>query len=785
VADDDRHLIGTVRDEHGRPVPHVTVTARSDRLRVEHVAHTGLDGGFDLALTPGSYQLAVDHEDYCHVWKNVDLRDQSETADFALTRGASISGRVIARSTNQPVPRAAVEAFASGDFASADADDDGLFVLRGLRGGVVFVTARGRGFASTEPTRVGIDAGAQLDDIVVAIDSAFSISGRVVLHTDPAHGIEGATVTTQPQNEMPVSRTSAVSDSNGDFEIHGLLPGVYHVRADKDGLLLESGMRIEIVDQNVGGFSFHMRRGARLTGRVEPAAVAQIGVGLIGPETHLGMVEANLARASTQSGADGTFVIDNVPPGEYELAAMALDGRSGSVALTVVGEEALNGLVIHLSPRMSVAGQVRDQDGNPIAGLYVFPSQLDVPLERRFRRNNIYRGATTAADGTFKVVGLEAGRHQLSVVSPGAGSTGGAKVDVDLTNGHREDVAIVVQTHSAQLCGQVLDAHKQPAGGIFVVARSRGMDTHAFGGHAQTDRHGNFVLRNVPPGRYSLVVLGDFANPRPVAEVNDIETGRPTTIMLPTLGSLRIDVTCNGIAARDVLLRCRCGDFIFDAQGIHGSHTFQHLIAGEYICDALGADGAATSSVSVRGDLAILRLELEDYASVIGRVVNVLTGEPVTGMCVLTFATSGETDASGRFVIERVAPGTGELLVMPKSQLGQGHEKCAYSAKPGESVDVGPIKVVAPRIGGPGTYGFTLEVRDDKLCVQHVKNGGPADLAGIQVGDEIVSIEMRAVIDLGLERARRLLASDNVSIDKTITLGLVTNRSVTLTSVTW
>lgn len=96
---------------------------------------------------------------------------------------------------------------------------------------------------------------------------------------------------------------------------------------------------------------------------------------------------------------------------------------------------------------------------------------------------------------------------------------------------------------------------------------------------------------------------------------------------------------------------------------------------------------------------------------------------------------------------------------MPAEQIGVGHDKIPYTAKPGERVDLGRIKVVPPRNGDVGTFGLTLEIGDKALTVAKVKNGGPADIAGIKAGDSILAVNALPVGTIGLQRAQRLLTS--------------------------
>ena len=188
----------------------------------------------------------------------------------------------------------------------------------------------------------------------------------------------------------------------------------------------------------------------------------------------------------------------------------------------------------------------------------------------------------------------------------------------------------------------------------------------------------------------------------------------------------------------------------------------------------------------------MLRLELEDPATATGVLADLLTGSPLAGMVVKalgiapgpTRGTSAETDESGRFVVEGLAPRSGTLWIGSRRQPRYHRESCRYQATAGERVDLGTVAILAPRTTEPGTFGLSLEARDGHLRVIRIAKDSPADRATIVPGDTIVSIAGHPVSALGLDRARQLLASDSVPIGQTLTVALDA-RSIELTSVAW
>jgi membrane-associated protease RseP (regulator of RpoE activity) len=148
--------------------------------------------------------------------------------------------------------------------------------------------------------------------------------------------------------------------------------------------------------------------------------------------------------------------------------------------------------------------------------------------------------------------------------------------------------------------------------------------------------------------------------------------------------------------------------------------------------------------------------------------------------------TSPKTDASGRFVLDKISAGKGVVLVMDDSGFKPLATK-PYTASAGQRVDLGAIEIVPPRKGDAGTFGMTTEptTAGDGLTVVQVKPGGPAAGAGLVAGDTITAIAGRTVKDLGAPASAQYLSSGSIGIGTTVNLGLARGATVAVTSVKW
>ena len=146
-------LVGTVRDTaNGKPVPSFSLGVSTRRGPLQRVPFTQLSfidaqGRYELAgVPPGSYVVQVAAHGYAPSETNVEVPEGAPgpvTADFSLTRGAKLAGRVVEEGSGQPLERARVSVEGYGVEGAlalrydALTDAKGEFTLDGLATGEV------------------------------------------------------------------------------------------------------------------------------------------------------------------------------------------------------------------------------------------------------------------------------------------------------------------------------------------------------------------------------------------------------------------------------------------------------------------------------------------------------------------------------------------------------------------------------------------------------------------------------------------------------------------------
>ena len=817
-------VTGTVSDVGGGPIGGARVTAKraawSLKAGAEFVTVTGADGTYELSLPDGSYRLNAEHDDYTRDGDRAEVAGKPITVDFTLIPGAVIQGQVIARDTRQPVPGAIVSAGGGRGGggrrgfrdSSATTDDEGRFVMRGLASGSVTLTARGRGYASASPTAVQLGIGEQVEDVQVLVDGAFSIIGRVV-KKGTEDGIAGARLGAFSMTGDN-AEALAPTDETGAFEIPGLRPGSLMLFAAAEGSMLEIGKSVEIVDRDVTGVVVELATGVTISGRIEPPAVATVGLeleGEVGLANMFEMIKTVMVKA--ESDASGAFTLTSVPPGKFKISAFTKDGSTGKLPVVIASVDQ-TGLVVQLQKRASIAGRVIDTNGKPVAGQRV-TAEPDEKKGMNFSAMMMDRGnVESAADGTFKIVGLDPGKYEVGVrdfESMMRMKDKDRKRNlVELAEGaEKTGVTITVEARDGVIRGVVIGADGKPTGDAWVTAyrereKTAGVPEEMemrFGRSqsepALTGGDGKFVITKLRAGKYTLVAEGPRGSSR--GKKRGVNAGETTQLQLASLGTLVVTVTQRGAPTTSYDLSCEspAHDVERHAASDDGSYKLENLPPGEYECKVSADSGTAEGKVTVPTSEAKLALSLSMFGSLTGTVVSVLTAKPIPDLDVIANTDNNpkgfleamtgkgvKTDAQGKFVVERVPAGKGKLMLAGKGGFGS-MESHDYVAKEGEKTDLGLIKIVPPRTTEAGTYGFSLEVKDGALEVTSVTPGTPAEGAGIVVGDKITTVEMVPVAQIGAEIVKKLLSSGTVGVGQTVRLGLEKGSVVSVTSVKW
>ena len=251
--------------------------------------------------------------------------------------------------------------------------------------------------------------------------------------------------------------------------------------------------------------------------------------------TSLNAVDANAIVASPDGlftnpvrvRRDGTFSIQGVPPGSYELwvRSAATDGDRPTVLWGTgrisVGTEDLSTVAVALQPATTITGRV-DVDSVRARPGTVAPLGMSITLTPEgpasATSTALPISGSVDADGHFRIHGAIPGRYTLNVSSTDSSWTlaSAATADrdlfdarVDIAAGERlADIALNVTTARQSLRGRLIDGSGRGVSGLRVVVfpeeRSQWLDGSRRFRSTKTATDGTFTLTDLPAGRYHL-----------------------------------------------------------------------------------------------------------------------------------------------------------------------------------------------------------------------------------------------------------------------------------------
>lgn len=558
---------GRVVDAGGAPVADALViyggasdwNIRPDERR--DGVRSAADGGFRFAALPaGSFRFIARHSPDAPGSSPIVTLDGATAKDgveIRLGQGATVRGKVVDAS-GAPVASAQVRlgvparGMLGGEPRQVFAGDDGTFTVAGLpRKKLDAVAVAETGSSATVP--VDTTAG-DVSGVILTIDITGTIAGVVV--DKRGEPLEGMQVSAAPDFRSGSFDPSAwrlrgfpqvLSDAGGRFELVGLAPGAYMVRAARsaagrgrmmgmDGERAETGAKdVRIVLPADGG----VRGKVTFADGTVPTPFS-VGVGF---------------SQEPVASKDGSFTLGDLPPRKYQLIIRgpAIDQKTVDVEIKE-GETTDAGTIIVGKGRV-IAGTVMFQ-GRPVAGASVFAGRqifgTGSSNTAQFgggppgRSNN--REATTDEAGGFTISGL--GPADISVVAEHPDL--GRSTTVRLQRGQTDESALVLQLAGfGTLVGKATDADG-PAAETVITAQSATAANATYS--VSTGPDGTYRFDRLAPDTYKVsAMLG-----MPMRGM----TFHSTQAIVTTGKEARADLTVKkGDVTLIVTAKARSGDF--------------------------------------------------------------------------------------------------------------------------------------------------------------------------------------------------------------------------------
>jgi protocatechuate 3,4-dioxygenase beta subunit len=478
----------------------------------------------------------------------------------------AVTGLVVRVGTNEPLKRANVslrrmDSTEGADNYGAQTDVSGRFAVEGIQPGRYNLRISRTGYVTQSYGQesgaddgsgavLALDPGRKMDGLLFRMSPWSVIAGRITNEDgEPLVWVRVQALLSQFREGRRTLMPAANTQTNdlGDYRLFGLSKGHYYVRAiylDRQFGSAQAGrprgkaqspqsnyapifypgtpemaraVAMEVrAGQEIPSVDFVMipTPAVRVRGHVSDALSlklpSQITVVLRPAEGFGFSPQGNQAPVERTK---GTFEIDGVVPGLYEVVAVAWDEkREHSARRRIeVGNSDLEDIDLSITRGVDLHGRLT-LEGNLAPDLSAFAITLATP------DFDFYGGASAQVkpDGTFtltevseetyqvNVFGRMKGWYLKSVVQNGQDALrNGLSVS---PGGSRGLLEVTLSTAGALLDGVVTDDDGLPVPGatVALVPEGQGRKLYSFYRDASTDQNGRFIFRDVRPGAYKL-----------------------------------------------------------------------------------------------------------------------------------------------------------------------------------------------------------------------------------------------------------------------------------------
>jgi|GEM_PF-1286896 hypothetical protein len=458
-----------------------------------------------------------------------------------------VKGTVSAQADTQFIPMANVQAFSANNpnvpSGWAMTNQSGRYEMYLAPGDYIFVAAK-QGFQPEWWQETAARDSAMVVT-VAAGDTIIGINFTLAANQPPpppARGTITGTVINQATN-APIYRASvkaiagngvmfnAVTDSTGAYTVD--IPyGSYYVRAEKNGFVPEwwqespnrdSATVVVIAEnQNAADINFTLQP-------LTPPAVGSIA-GVISDAVSLqplaGAVVTLSSRGyypfhrSIMTGADGTYLFNNLPTGYYFVSACKHNYTPGAYPDSIyVNGAPVTGIDIPLSPILmgTLTGVVTNAANNqPIINAWVTAANMNNPRASIRTR--------TDSTGAYSMT-LPVGVYHVEAGAYGYTPTGIDSVLIgDLTPTVLDFALNAINFGS--IAGMVYDTANAPVVNAWIEAR---MVAGNWRSRAHTDSTGAYLIQNVRPGNYILSAYAGHYQPAVYPDTVVVGDGQAVT----------------------------------------------------------------------------------------------------------------------------------------------------------------------------------------------------------------------------------------------------------------
>ena len=413
--------------------------------------------------------------------------------------GRPLAGAIVSHAGSGFWPARSVRSGADGRFYWPQIPA-GIYELRASKGALVAPPVEG----------LILDAGARRA-FGIQLGRGWTLAGQVV-DAHSGRAIRDAEVTVAT-GVLGLHTRRTRSNDSGRFELAGIVGDEHSLYVGADGYVAAGPLRHSEAEPPM---TVRLERASTIEGRVvdqrgwaiegvlirafgeghlraaSPGATDSLGVtsGPVPPISAAGSgALAFVQQVST--GRDGAFVLSNLRPGPYTIAASHDDFAPAESARLQVGPGATRaGVELVMRSGAELAGRVVDERGNGLEGI---PVELRAPTER------VPRMAVTAFDGSFSFRGV---RGEVSVTALPY-DLPPARESLDVGDDALVTIELALSRALYTLRGRVVDEHGVGVGGAMLTVSATSPQT-PIRRTAKSDADGSFSVPALPEPPFEL-----------------------------------------------------------------------------------------------------------------------------------------------------------------------------------------------------------------------------------------------------------------------------------------
>lgn len=556
----------------------ISVTIEDSEGRILGTVVTGSTGAYSFKVESGTYRLRANSQgcfESYRVFTVVAGNSYDIDVNGLVLMYGSVSGKV--QDQNGVAIEGATIRLVSVDGSSiytCTSGSDGSFSNKQVLVGDYSVYVGKTGFQTVAlPLEYGIESSIDTSIGVIALTSEYAeINGAVGYsdRTDPS----GILVTIEDSTGRTIDSFTVGSDGTFSFRV---LAGTFTITANADGYA-EASKTITVVAEKA--YSIDLGRVNTLYGLITGKVVDASGNAVSGAVVNLTNMDGTGDAVTLSTNENGEFSSSTVPIGTYTVS-ITKDGYIDVVCndVPIVGGRTYDvGTKTLVSGTAGITGRVVLEGASNYSGVTVSATSLT-------DSSKLYT-TTTTEDGLYYFVSLDVGTWLLKFQKDGYLSVGPEQVP--LASDTIEEVKVVtLKNENSVVKGTVsLDGSSSFLGVNVLLKNSSDGTTFS----TTTDIEGRYVISNVKPGSYELVLSKEGYSS---ATVKNLYVDKGTT---KVVDGISLDIAVTSIKGQ-VSLELRTDfsgalvtatsisnpDVIYSAiTNSQGTFTFAKMYSGEY-----------------------------------------------------------------------------------------------------------------------------------------------------------------------------------------------------------